>query len=95
MLPIHVGSISERSDFEKLDIDMSGTISIDEFITGGFSLGDSFEEIDRVGYIRTAFSELACLKNQESFKFPPFKIGVKKIGLPKNPSSESCVVSEC
>ena len=63
MLPIHVGSISERSDFEKLDIDMSGTISIDEFITGGFSLGDSFEEIDRVWVIyERPFLSLHALK---------------------------------
>ena len=51
MSPIHVGgSISEFSDFEKLDTDKSGTISIDEFIAGGgLSLNDGFAEIDQNG----------------------------------------------
>merc|ERR550534_2194616 len=49
LLPIEVGPISEPSDFEKLDTDMSGDISFDEFISAGFSLPDPFETIDRNG----------------------------------------------
>ena len=63
MLPIEVGPISEPSDFEKLDTDMSGDISFDEFISAGFSLPDPFEEIDRVWVIyERPFLSLYALK---------------------------------
>ena len=45
-----------------------------------------FKGHQSMGYIRTAFSELACLKNQESLNFPLLKICVKIISLPKTQS---------